>query len=209
MLGGVYCTRGGVAVEFQQPGYDAQSDREAAVFLCPWHYCSNLVSSESGVTDIKVPWSLQGALLINVVAALATTAVYHPNLPAAVRLENCSWGHQSILHWVSFFVIQNKRHISNPASPSASGRLDELCLIRPGTDGLRAGGQSSWTSQGVHLAASHHNGQPAAALRQGEHRLRQLRGGSSLVPVAEYRAHAGSVFRSSEGAIPLITDVHA
>ena len=56
-------------------GYDPQSDKEAALFLNPYFLITELCSS---VSDVRVPWSLTGAMLIDLLLTLATTAVLHP-----------------------------------------------------------------------------------------------------------------------------------
>ena len=42
----------------------------------------------SELTEVKVPWGLTGALVVNLIGALATTAVFHPELTPIQRLEN-------------------------------------------------------------------------------------------------------------------------
>ena len=66
-------------------GFDPQSDREAAVFFNGWRLITE-VSQE--INQVKIPWALWGALLVNLVSCLATTAAFHPDLSPAERLEN-------------------------------------------------------------------------------------------------------------------------
>ena len=67
-------------------GYDGQSDLEAASFFNSFHYITDLVPDVAGV---QVPWSLVGALLMNLTSCLAVSAVFHPGLSTRQRLENC------------------------------------------------------------------------------------------------------------------------
>ena len=55
--------------------YDGQSDAEAASFFNAFHYVADLVTD---VREVRVPWSLVGAVLVNLTSCLTTSSVFHP-----------------------------------------------------------------------------------------------------------------------------------
>eukprot|EP00439_Symbiodinium_sp_Y106_P065706 s286_g10.t1 len=71
-------------------GYELQSDVEAASFLNAFHLVVDLRSSPD---EIRIPWALTGALLLNLTVCLITGAVFHPGLSQSVRLENALTGY--------------------------------------------------------------------------------------------------------------------
>jgi len=71
-------------------GVDSQSDVQAALFLNPYFLIAEVpgVNAEGTFQPPEVPWSLRGALLINLVQSLVQSAVMHQKLSVAQRLEN-------------------------------------------------------------------------------------------------------------------------
>ena len=79
-------------------GFDKQSDREAALFLSPYFLLLEEDVSRSDCRDgddgaLRIPWSLRGSLLMNLLGALVQSSVMHRRLTRIERVENAFTAH--------------------------------------------------------------------------------------------------------------------
>jgi hypothetical protein len=66
-------------------GHDQMSDEQAACCLNPYVLVEDTTTN---ARDVQIPWSLRGLLVVNVVSALASSAVLHRELAVISRCEN-------------------------------------------------------------------------------------------------------------------------
>ena len=89
--------------------------------LNPYHLILELCST---VAEVKIPWSLTGALLMDVLVTLCTTAVLHPQLSPLQRLEN------ALTSYVLFDLCSMEANLRcvDQRRPRGSIGLDAKCL---------------------------------------------------------------------------------
>ena len=92
-------------------GFDKQSDREAAMFLNPFHlvHLDDEASLDFGnlSADINIPWSLRGSLLFNLTGALLQASVMHRDMNNETRLE-CAMTSHVILDLAQYLAHQRE-----------------------------------------------------------------------------------------------------
>ena len=77
-----------------QAGYDPMSDKLSCMFLNPYHLV--LDATEKDPSKMKIPWSLRGLMVANLLGSLVQSAVMCPDVSAVQKLENVMTFHVCI-----------------------------------------------------------------------------------------------------------------